>query len=267
MISSLSVRVHGAMASAPDEASATPYRLSLGKDVFLSVLGTTLFFSGRTISSHATAMPTTGEISALDARTVNWFDRSATRRWSPGADTASDVTEYTAALLPLVPAILQFVHRRPRDGITVLVMYAEAFGINVGLTSMMKGLVQRRRPFLYNHSLTTEQKLEASGQRTSFFSGHTSKAFCGAVFLSTTFSAIFADSPLRYVVWPASMTLAATTGLLRYVAGRHFPSDILVGATAGAMTGALIPLLHRHGQIAVYPLGGPINGIGASFSF
>ena len=41
------------------------------------------------------------------------------------------------------------------------------------------------------------------------------------------------------------MTAAATTGYLRYAAGRHYPTDILVGAAMGAFVGYLVPSLHE----------------------
>jgi len=39
--------------------------------------------------------------------------------------------------------------------------------------------------------------------------------------------------------------MPAVTGYLRYEAGRHFPTDILGGYALGALTGVLIPIMHR----------------------
>ena len=41
------------------------------------------------------------------------------------------------------------------------------------------------------------------------------------------------------------MAAAATTGYLRYAAGRHYPTDILAGAAMGAFVGYIVPSLHE----------------------
>jgi len=42
--------------------------------------------------------------------------------------------------------------------------------------------------------------------------------------------------------------LAGTTSALRVEAGQHFPSDVLVGAGIGIVSGVAVPLLHRGEQ-------------------
>ena len=48
-------------------------------------------------------------------------------------------------------------------------------------------------------------------------------------------------SSARGWVWGGCLTAAATTGYLRFAAGRHYPTDILVGAAMGAFVGYLVP--------------------------
>ena len=38
---------------------------------------------------------------------------------------------------------------------------------------------------------------------------------------------------------------ASITGISRILAGQHFPSDVLVGAAIGALTGWVVPAVHR----------------------
>jgi len=42
--------------------------------------------------------------------------------------------------------------------------------------------------------------------------------------------------------------MASIVGSLRYEAGEHFPTDILVGAVAGNAIGYLIPWMHHIGK-------------------
>ncbi|MBN2529119.1 MAG: phosphatase PAP2 family protein [Deltaproteobacteria bacterium] len=262
-----SVSAHGAQS--PSVAPTDfPYALFPAKDIALSAMGVTLSVGGLIWSQSINDL-SEHQIDALNSSDVNAFDRSATRRWSSGAATASDVFVVTAALLPLIPVIHQFAVHRKKRATTLLLMYAEAFTISLGFTSVVKAFAKRNRPFLYNDDLSLAKRASLPDPAISFFSAHTSLAFCGATFLSTTFSAMAPNSRWRIVIWSASLSLASTIGVLRYVAGKHFPSDILTGAAFGALVGVFVPWLHRNPaqEVVVYPVGGRINGIGASVRF
>ena len=79
----------------------------------------------------------------------------------------------------------------------------------------------------------------------SFFSGHAS--ITGAIGATATYLA-FARSPSSPRPW---VTLVLATGLTSFVsvqrvrAGKHFPTDVLAGAFAGAGIGVVVPHLHR----------------------
>jgi membrane-associated phospholipid phosphatase len=38
---------------------------------------------------------------------------------------------------------------------------------------------------------------------------------------------------------------ASYVGYLRYLAGKHFPSDVIVGAFMGSVAGYLVPYFHK----------------------
>ena len=65
------------------------------------------------------------------------------------------------------------------------------------------------------------------------------------VFTASVFESLYPDSSARGWVWGGCLTAAATTGYLRYAAGRHFPTDILAGAAIGALAGYLVPKWHE----------------------
>ena len=127
----------------------------------------------------------------------------------------------------------------------IMAMYSEAAGINFGITNLFKTLISRARPFLYNSQLPMFTKREEGKNiNNSFFAGHTSFTFMSAGFLTSIFAELFPRSGLKFVVGIASFSLAALTGYLQYEAGRHFPTDLIVGAIVGTIVGVTVPLLH-----------------------
>src|SRR2546423_585667 len=60
---------------------------------------------------------------------------------------------------------------------------------------------------------------------------------------------------LSVALLPAGLA-ALGVGLLRVLAGRHFPTDVLAGAAAGAAIGLTVPRLHRRAAAFVAPVRG-----------
>jgi membrane-associated phospholipid phosphatase len=52
-------------------------------------------------------------------------------------------------------------------------------------------------------------------------------------------------------VYGAVIAGGGTTGLLRVLAGKHFPTDVIVGAVAGSAVGLTVPFLHRRREVSV----------------
>jgi len=221
----------------------SPYKCSWEKDGYIIGLGgasaATGFFLDRSVSSLTTA-----EINQLSRELVNWFDRSATYNYSESAGTASDILFGVASAAPFI----LFANENMRnDWTAITLMYLETWSFIGGSTFIVKGSVERIRPFVYNPDVPMDKKL-TSDARKSFFSGHTTTAFASAVFLSTVFSDYNPDSKWRPYVWAGSLLTASVVGYLRYEAGMHFPTDILVGAVVGSAIGYAIPWMHRVGK-------------------
>ena len=109
---------------------------------------------------------------------------------------------------------------------------------------LSKGSFVRYRPYVYNPDVPLENKLN-SDAKMSFFSNHTMTAFASAVFLSTVYSDYYPRSEWKPYIWASSLLMASVVGYLRYEAGMHFPTDILLGAVVGSAIGYTIPYLHR----------------------
>lgn len=232
------------------ENDAFPYELEGGQEA--AVLGSTAVLFGLGFWADQGYEPLTPEeIAALDPASINWFDRSATRRYSPGAAKASDVMLYGTMAAPLALLVTDRGSLQPG---TLGVMYLETYALQGGLTYLAKNLFSRTRPYVYNNDpdIPLALKLEKTSRR-SFYSGHTSSAFASMVFLASVFERLYPESSARGWVWGGCLTAAATTGYLRYAAGRHYPTDILVGAAMGAFVGYLVPSLHELDETGAGP--------------
>ncbi|MGB5874755.1 MAG: phosphatase PAP2 family protein [Bacteroidota bacterium] len=221
-------------------AAQSPYRLELGKDVVIFSTGLGAGIAALLLDETLDPL-TPEEISALSRDDVNAFDRGATYQYSTSASTSSDILVYTVIASPLAMLIDQRVRN---DWGTYLLMYSETLLWTGASAHLVKNTVGRTRPYVYNPEAPMEEKTTRDG-RKSFYSSHTAFAFASAVFLSTTYSCYFAGSRWVPYIWACSLTVAALVGFLRYQAGMHYPTDIIVGAGIGALVGYAIPALHR----------------------
>lgn len=221
-----------------------PYRLHWASELAFIPAGAATLGVGMYLKNTMDP-PAEADVRALDRSAVSRFDRSATFNYYEPADVMSDavvgITGASPALLVLPE--LWDLKQRWMNIVTLVVMYGEASMWTMGVSELTKALVQRPRPYMYNAQLPLTTRVD--GQYTSFFSGHTAFAFCGAAFLSWVFADLYPDSPWRFAVMGGSLAAAGLTGYLRYRAGKHFPTDILVGAAVGSLFGVLVPLLHR----------------------
>ena len=216
------------------------YELRTGREIGL--LATGLGVNGLALLLDKQTGPLTAlQISQLNPNTINAFDRGATRNWSPSAGRISDITLLgTVAIVGLtgLPTL------RQKKWFTVPLLYAETMLLTVGVQDIVKETALRTRPFVYNSAAPMADKLDKDARR-SFFSGHAASSFASAVFASTVFGHYFPVSKWKPAVWAGSLALATTTAVLRYRAGKHYPSDILVGAGVGSVMGWLVPKLHQ----------------------
>lgn len=221
----------------PLSAQDGPYHLSYRRDFPLGAVAAGSAVTGYLINR---GIPDIAQRDlALPA--VPSFDDAALGRVSASALTASDVVAYGTVVLP---ATLLLDGAVRRDAFTVGVLFAETMLLNQGVTDIVKGLVQRPRPYLYAADRGPDVVVEAY-DRTSYFSAHTSNTAAAAFFLGRVFADYHPQSPLRPVVWTVAAALPAVAGYLRVRSGQHFPTDVISGYAVGAAIGYGIPALHR----------------------
>ena len=209
------------------------YSLKLGKETAFLGAGTALSILGWTMTSQM-APPDTN---LLAVENVFFFDRLAAGFHDQTTDVISDVTLLTCLCLPAVSLLSSNSSAEVREG---LILYLESLLITEGLTNITKALFRRARPYTYG----TGYKLTADSGR-SFFSGHTSMAFTGAMATGLLLDAYHGDSDWSTPLWAAGLSLATATGFFRVTSGNHFPTDVLVGALVGGLTTYLVIEAHR----------------------
>ncbi len=188
--------------------------------------------------------PTVDQIQALNKNDIWIIDRNATDRWSPKSAIASDVFLYTSVALPG----LLFINKNVRQEKYVSMMYVETMLLTLGVNNLEKELNKRYRPFAYNSSVDMDRRTEKDA-RKSFFSGHTSLTASASFFLAKVYTDLNPGRKLNPLVWTSAAVLPAIVGLLRYFAGKHYPTDILVGYVTGAGIGFLVPYLHKKKEL------------------
>lgn len=196
---------------------------------------------------------------------VGRLDRGALGRFDDASATASDALLGVSIAAPLVVHALEAGLRRrgvssvrgrgflPRYG-TDLVIYAEVLAINGLLTQILKASIRRPRPYTYldpedvdpsqrEELIDAQSSVEATW---SFPSGHASTAFAassaGATLL--TLELLGRAHWAIAVAWIGGTGIAATTGALRVLSGRHFTSDVVTSSLFGTAVGIAVPLAH-----------------------
>lgn len=156
------------------------------------------------------------------------------------------------------PMLSAYRERSLQTGLVDLMLYAETLALTQAATNLVKLAVRRPRPAAYREAEANRDNPDYSNTDTdsalSFFSGHA--ATTASLSATATYLA-FARSPSSWRPWA---TLVAGTGLTTFVsvqrvrAGKHFPTDVIAGAVAGAGIGIMVPHLHRTEEVRQLPV-------------
>ncbi|MEM6628381.1 MAG: phosphatase PAP2 family protein [Bacteroidota bacterium] len=230
----------------PEVKSQSPYTLNPSVEPRLT-LGSLLLNGGVGLWERELEPLSLDLIMSQDPNKVNGLDRIATQNWNPKVAKVSDAILYSSIAIPLTLGLDQGIAKGYGD---VSVMWLQTLSLNFLATSLTKVLVKRRRPYTYNPDLDLRRKINTPEKRRrnarlSFFSGHTSTTAAMAFFTAQTYNDFYPDKNSRYMVWASSALIPAAVGLMRVKAGRHYPTDVIVGYLVGAAVGILVPRLHR----------------------
>jgi membrane-associated phospholipid phosphatase len=162
-----------------------------------------------------------------DPTGVPFFDRWAIHQPRPQFAIASDAAIFGLAALSWID-----LGSMGPNGAAEIAGSVNAVAWTFALTSFAKGAFGRKRPVMYT-DIAPEASNSVNSQR-SMPSGHTSMAFA----LATSYwlsRRKLADGDKPWMRW-ALMAGATGIGVLRVAAGKHHPSDVLIGAGVGIGT-------------------------------
>lgn len=202
------------------------------------------------------------------------WDRAVMGRYNK---MAGDVSDWFAVLgvAPLALGGISWYRGEAcgRDLAVYSLMFAQALALQSAINLTFRSMKFWPRPYIYAEDGAGAEVAESvEGEAYgSFFSGHASAAFTVAVFTGEWFSEMYPNSRYRSLVWAGSLSLAGFVGVLRIAAGKHYPSDVIVGALAGTGISLAVIKLHkksvRFGPVALSGLWAGPASAGASFAF
>ena len=248
--------------SAPLQDGEPVYKLKPAIDIPLTVATAGLSILGFSKIYSKDETPR-AEIERLRKSDLNSFDRWAADVYHPDAEAASDAVFYAAMPLPLV--MFAFDKDIRKDALKISLLYIEAMGITGVFYTGSNYYVNRFRPLAYNADVPMNERMEG-GATNSFIAGHPALVATSTFFTAKVFSDYHPDSNLKYLFWGGAIAATGATAYWRHRAGKHFPSDLLVGTSIGALSGILVPHFHKNKlfkneNISVTPFSGFSHGL------
>ena len=240
-----------------------PYRLSRGMDLPLAVGSSSLFVTSLIVGRSQDPL-TLNQIRALDRTDINQFDRGATGNYSTKSGVTSDVLRAMAWGFPFV--VVTSDPRMRSDFKILSVLALETFFITSAVTNIVKLSAKRIRPFAYNDDVQIAPKLRR-GVRRSFFSGHTSLTASFSFLLARIINDYGHNCLIRHISWGSAALLPAFVSYLRVRAGKHFPTDVMVGYTVGALIGYFLPKIHMMDGSSAFKITPTQAGLALTYTF
>lgn len=248
LFASLETSVDAGLSLTPDESAgykighnpSRPYFLNYPVDAPIILAGTawTLYAFPIIYSKDATPDAT---VHALDRNDLNSFDRWATKYYSDKADEQSNYIFYGSTLTPFLLMLDKNI--RP-DALKIGAMYWEAMAITGTLYTAGDYFVDRYRPLAYNTDAPMDQRTSGIA-RNSFFAGHVALVGTATFFTAAIYDRYHPASWTKWLVYGGAAVATGATAYMRHRAGRHFPSDIVIGALVGVGSGLLTPYFHK----------------------
>lgn len=232
-----------------EHSEGSPYKSGFKSELPFLLVSAGALGAGLIFKYTNTTQPyTVAELEELNRNDVNEFDRGATYNWDENAKHVSDILIVSSLVLP---AVLLVNHHTRSDIFPLLLMSLEVATINFGLTASVKNIANRARPYVYNENLPDEQRTNAQS-RFSYFSGHTSVTASFSFFFAKVLNDYHPDMKTAWKIgmWTFAATIPAATGYLRVKSGYHFRTDVITGYAVGALTGWLIPHLHKKKKLS-----------------
>jgi membrane-associated phospholipid phosphatase len=180
------------------------------------------------------------DITSIDSWALN-FDPSKRVKY----ENLSNQLQTALVFLPFATLIDPAIRK---DWLDVLLMYLQTQAItnNFYLYSPFGATFQNRfRPVVYYDAVDIGKRTEPNN-RNSLYSGHVAAAAEASFFTAKIFCDYHPELGMnKYFVYAAASVPPLIMSYFRLRALAHFPTDIMVGFSIGALCGILVPEFHR----------------------
>ncbi len=171
-----------------------------------------------------------------DSHDINSIDRTVIGNHNK---TVGYISHVEVALAIAVPIVLDMKDVGWNKTLTEdFVVYSEVLALNTSISNAARYSMQRPRPDVYRAGANVNDP----GEFLSFYSGHVASTMAALSAASMTYNYRYGNHAWPWVV---TFLAGATEAVERSAAGRHFPSDNLVGAILGTTIGVTVPFLHH----------------------
>jgi membrane-associated phospholipid phosphatase len=201
------------------------------------------------------------EIGSLDPKLekLNPIDKRMIGQWNIEAKFKGKFFKNVA--IYLIPLSLFFFAGSVKRRLALFFVFSQGYVLTESVTGLFKGLVTRYRPFAYMtqeriENLNTESKekfLEDIVEydiQNSFFSGDASITAFGFMFLATCYGLFYPSSKFKNGMCAVAIIATLLECYFRALSGKHFPSDVLIGALIGSVIAYGIVEIHRQSSKA-----------------
>ena len=191
---------------------------------------------------------TDAEIAGLNRDIFSGFDM-----WALELNPSKRAEFYKASdlALPVIIAgtgALAFDKNIKKDWLRLLVMYYELHAVTFSTYNFSffgPSFQNKLRPVVYYEELPLDLR-KGGNQRNSMYSGHTATASASTFFMVKVYCDYHPEiGKKKYLLYAIASVPPLIEGYLRMKALAHFPSDIMIGFTIGAVAGVVIPDLHK----------------------
>ena len=174
-------------------------------------------------------------------------------RWALEQPTANralwkNISDYGQIGIFLLPSLLMIDKKIRKDWLRLLFMYVEGHTVTFtfyNYSPLGPWFQNRYRPAVYYPELGAQTQKE-SGNRNSFYSGHTASCAYSTFFMVKVYCDYHPEiGAMKYLLYLAASVPPLFIGYARIRSLDHFPSDVAVGFGLGAIIGIVVPALHK----------------------
>jgi membrane-associated phospholipid phosphatase len=218
------------------------YTLKPGADIPITI-GCAAWSGYALTQIYSKGSSTEAQILSLNKNSIDPLDRWAIFPYNHSMDRMSYYPFYAAIPLPLAFFLTSNAMRS--DFLKLSFLYLETLS-NIGLVGLSATyFVNQYRPYVYSSGTSMDQKMTQNA-KNSFYAGHVEVVAVSTFFISEVYSGYYPESKIKWLFFGLAGLATAGMGYIRIDAGMHFPSDVLLGACTGALSGILVPYFHNH---------------------